>query len=109
MWIAILYGNINIVKFLHSIGIECNTRMMSEACYKSHLDIIKYFHEIGIEYDKCRFTTAIESNNLNVIKLLYETSKVCIKNTSYYMDYACKLNRIKIARYIAKQMEIYIG
>ena len=40
-------GNLEIVKYLHSMGKNCTTKAIDNASFNGHLEVVKYLHSIG--------------------------------------------------------------
>lgn len=80
---AVKGGNLDIMKYLHEIGIDLDLEVFEAAIRYKHTDIIqiniiKWLIEMRCPWDDFIFTSAIESKNLNIIK--YLQSSGCPRN-----------------------------
>ena len=68
---ASLYGHLNVLKFLHSIGANCTHKAMNFASMNGHLKIVKWLNENRIEVGtKDALEEAFFNGHLEVIKYL---------------------------------------
>lgn len=99
--IACEYGNIYIVKFLHSVvGIPISYSELWLACKNGHFDVIKYICTSGIiPTDDHLYISAI-NGNVDIIKYLCTSrkiDKIVLTNMAYN---AKRHNHIKSANYL---------
>ncbi len=64
-------GDIELVKFLHSIGAECTTYAMDVASQNGHLEVVKFLHSIGAKCTRWAMNMACIYGHLEVIKFLH--------------------------------------
>lgn len=93
---AIINGDLDSIKYFHSIGVKFDEISMNQACINGHLHIIKFFCSIGMECNHWDMIFAAAYNNLDVIKLLYEKN---VKYTKHSFLYASKNGYVDVVKY----------
>jgi hypothetical protein len=63
-------GNLELVKYLHSIGKDCSERAMNYACIYGHLDIVKYLHSIRKNITGDHMYIAIYNKHFEILEYL---------------------------------------
>jgi len=75
MDMAARYGNLNIVRYLHSIGKDCTKNAMDSAAMYGHLEVVKYLHSIGEECTTDAIDWAATYGHLDVVEYLHSIEK----------------------------------
>lgn len=90
MEFASLIGNLKIVKFFHSVGVECSPDAMDNACTSEHFDVFVYLSSCGYLYTKVTLNYLAENTHDEYIKMLYvqnpdHFNKICfdVSNETY--------------------------
>src|SRR6187399_764980 len=63
-------GHLEIVKYLHATGTDCNAYVMILASCRGHLEIVKYLHYINVKCPTDAMNMASTYGHLEVIKYL---------------------------------------
>lgn len=85
--VASSYGYLDIVKFLHNIGVIYDDEYgMEHVIIDGNLETVKFLHSIGIHFENFAMNCAAEYGHLEIVKYLYS---IGIKSTSSVMDGAC--------------------
>ena len=71
--LAASHGTLDILKWLHTHGFECNGHAWANAARCGHLDIIKWLRENKNKtYSVYTFEHAVEGQNMEIIEYLYD-------------------------------------
>lgn len=74
-------GHFNVVKYLHSNGCKLISNATAYSALGGHLEIVKYLHENGCYWSDFTFTYAIRSGNVEIIKYVIDNG--CRKDILY--------------------------
>ena len=95
---AVAYGFLEVVKFFHSIGKNCDD-LMDLASLRGNLNILQYLHSIGKNGDVNAINLASLNGHLEVVKYLFSIGKDCTEDA---MDYASRNGHNDIVKYLTK-------
>ena len=73
------YGDLDVVKYLHSISKfkDCTTDAMDFASRNGHIEVVKYLHSIKKDCTTDAMDFASENGHLDVVKYLHSIKKNC--------------------------------
>jgi Ankyrin repeats (many copies) len=69
---AAIYGNLEVLKWVHNRSYPWNEEVCCEAAYSGRLDILKYLHENGCPWDEVTCYAAAHNGHLEILKYLRE-------------------------------------
>ena len=90
-------GHLQVVKFLHSIGVACSVSAMEWASENGHLQVVKFLHSIGMPYDSKAIDWASHNGHLQVVKFLNSIGATC---TSHAMDWASANGHLDVVKFL---------
>jgi hypothetical protein len=71
--VAAVSGNLDIIKYLHSMGSKCTPMTMDLAASRGHLEIVKFFHENRREgCTTSAMDAAASDGRLDIVKFLHD-------------------------------------
>jgi len=71
-YVAVSFGHLEILKYLHENGCSWNVRSCEIASMKGHLECLKYLHENGCPWNERCCENASYNGHLEVLKYLHE-------------------------------------
>ncbi len=78
------------------LGINFHTYMDLASTY-GHLDVVKFLHSIGVKYTSCAIVWASTGGHLEVVKFLHSIGAKCITDT---MDYTSCNGHIEVVKFL---------
>lgn len=91
------HGQLQIVQYLHSLGVKGTTNDIVQASENGHLHIVKYLHSIGRQCSPYAMDWASSNGHLHIVKYLHSIGKQC---TTYAMDWASINGHLSVVKYL---------
>ena len=63
-------GHLEVVKFLHSIGVKCSGHAIDRASLYGHLEVVKFLHSIECPFSEDSILWASKKRHLEVVEFL---------------------------------------
>jgi len=98
-WEAAANGSLEMLSYLHEIGVIWNQSVYTIACFYFHYDCAIYALKNGCPLPEKACYFAINENSLELLKLLVEVRKMCIKNADIF-NYALSKGNMAIIHYL---------
>jgi ankyrin repeat protein len=80
-------GNLEIVKYLHSIGAEPSWEAINNASQCGYLEVVEYLYDITDRFKVYAISNASERGYLEMMKFLYHNDNGVYYGTHYNIDY----------------------
>ena len=96
--IACKGGNLQVVKYLHSINKKCTHMALDMAASKGHLEIVKFLHyNCGSISTNLAMDLSSANGHIEVVKFLHSVGKKC---TKWALHISNRNNFIEIANFL---------
>lgn len=94
---ACYIGNFELVKYLHSIGIECSDDAMDISIENGHISIVEFLHSIGEDYSYDAIYYACKYGYYDIVQFLHS---IDADFTEEAMDIAVENGHISIVEFL---------
>lgn len=88
-------GHLNVVEYLHNIGMSCTINAMNWASENGHFVIVQYLHNIGKDCTENAMNNASRNGHLDVVKYLHGVGKNCTEEAMIFATQNGHLDIIK--------------
>jgi hypothetical protein len=98
MDVAVNDGNLEMVQFLHGIGVSCAKNAMENAVLNGHLEVVKFLHSIGCPFGHMDKYHAIQNGHLGIVQFLHSVG--CMKAGIHEIDNVALHGHLDVVKFL---------